>query len=83
MSDTTIENRVKEVFAGQMGVTICSLGSDSSVVNIGGDSLDEVELLMALEDEFKFEIPDLDAEKLKTVQQIVDYVTDQLDPAKV
>ncbi len=70
-----IEARVKKIVAEQLGVNEADVKSDSSFVNdLGADSLDTVELVMALEEEFECEIPDEEAEKISTVQQAVDYV---------
>ena len=71
-----IEQRVRKIVAEQLGVNEGDLKSESSFVDdLGADSLDTVELVMALEEEFECEIPDEDAEKITTVQQAVDYVT--------
>ena len=72
MSD--IEQRVKKIVAEQLGVAEDEIKLESSFVDdLGADSLDTVELVMALEDEFDIEIPDEQAEKITTVQQAVDY----------
>jgi acyl carrier protein len=72
MSD--IELRVKKIIAEQLGVAEDQVTNEKSFVNdLGADSLDTVELVMALEDEFSIEIPDEDAEKITTVQLAVDY----------
>ena len=71
-----IEQRVKKIVAEQLGVNEADVKNDSSFVNdLGADSLDTVELVMALEEEFETEIPDEEAEKITTVQQAVDYIT--------
>ena len=73
MSD--IEQRVKKIVAEQLGANEADVKLESSFVDdLGADSLDTVELVMALEEEFECEIPDEDAEKITTVQQAVDYV---------
>ncbi len=70
-----IEARVKKIVAEQLGVNEADVKAESSFVNdLGADSLDTVELVMALEEEFECEIPDEEAEKISTVQQAVDYV---------
>ena len=70
-----IEPRVKKIDAEQLGVNDADVKIESSFVNdLGADSLDTVELVMALEEEFECEIPDEDAEKITTVQQAIDYV---------
>lgn len=72
MSD--IESRVKKIVAEQLGVAEADIKTESSFVDdLGADSLDTVELVMALEDEFEMEIPDEQAEKITTVQQAIDY----------
>jgi acyl carrier protein len=70
-----IEARVKKIVAEQLGVAEADVKIDSSFVeDLGADSLDNVELVMALEEEFECEIPDEDAEKITNVQQAIDYV---------
>ena len=70
------ETRVKKIIAEQLGVNEAEIKKESSFVDdLGADSLDSVELVMALEEEFETEIPDEDAEKITTVQQAIDYVT--------
>ena len=72
MSD--IEVRVKKIIAEQLGVEESQVTSEKSfVADLGADSLDTVDLVMALEDEFGIEIPDEDAEKITTVQNAIDY----------
>jgi acyl carrier protein len=74
MSD--IEQRVKKIVAEQLGVAEVDIKIESSFVDdLGADSLDTVELVMALEDEFEMEIPDEQAEKITTVKQAIDYAT--------
>ncbi len=71
----SIEQRVKKIVAEQLGVNESEVKIESSFVNdLGADSLDTVELVMALEEEFECDIPDEDAEKITTVQQAIDYV---------
>jgi acyl carrier protein len=80
MSD--IEQRVKKIVAEQLGVAEADIKNESSFVDdLGADSLDTVELVMALEDEFACEIPDEQAEKIKTVQQAMDYVSSNMPKA--
>ncbi len=72
MSD--IEARVKKIIAEQLGVPESDVTNEKAfVADLGADSLDTVELVMALEDEFEMEIPDEQAEKITTVQQAIDY----------
>ncbi|GLQ87002.1 MULTISPECIES: acyl carrier protein [Dyella] len=72
---STIEERVKKIVVEQLGVKEDEVNSNSSFVDdLGADSLDTVELVMALEEEFETEIPDEEAEKITTVQQAVDYI---------
>jgi|TARA_B110000196_G_C20603526_1_gene411875 acyl carrier protein len=71
-----IEERVKERACEQLGVAISLVQSEASFVdNLGADSLDTVELVMAFEVEFNIEIPDEVVEKILTVQDAVDYIT--------
>ncbi len=73
MSD--IEQRVRKIVAEQLGVAEAEIKNEASFVDdLGADSLDTVELVMALEEEFECEIPDEEAEKITTVQQAIDYV---------
>ena len=73
---SSVEERVKKIVAEQLGVKSEDVTNDASFVDdLGADSLDTVELVMALEEEFETEIPDEDAEKITTVQQAIDYVT--------
>jgi acyl carrier protein len=77
MSD--IEQRVKKIVAEQLGANEADVKLESSFVDdLGADSLDTVELVMALEEAFECEIPDEEAEKITTVQQAVDYVNSHL-----
>ena len=70
-----IEQRVKKIVAEQLGVNEADVKNESSFVNdLGADSLDTVELVMALEEEFETEIPDEEAEKITTVQHAIDYI---------
>jgi acyl carrier protein len=75
MSNNSIEERVKKIIIEQLGVKPEQVTNDASFVeDLGADSLDTVELVMALEEEFECEIPDEDAEKITTVQQAIDYI---------
>lgn len=72
-----IEQRIKKIVAEQLGVSEADVKKESSFVNdLGADSLDTVELVMALEEEFECEIPDEQAEKINTVQEAINYVTE-------
>ena len=71
-----IEEKVKGIIVEQLGVDEDEVTPTASFVDdLGADSLDQVELVMALEEEFKLEISDEDAEKIKTVQDAVSYIT--------
>lgn len=70
-----VAERVKKIVVEQLGVKDEEVGNESSFVDdLGADSLDTVELVMALEEEFECEIPDESAEKITTVQQAIDYI---------
>ncbi len=70
-----VEQRIKKIVAEQLGVNETEVNNESSFVDdLGADSLDTVELVMALEEEFECEIPDEQAEKINTVQQAIDYI---------
>jgi acyl carrier protein len=71
----SVELRVKKIVAEQLGVNESDVKTESTFVDdLGADSLDTVELVMALEEEFECEIPDEEAEKITSVQQAIDYV---------
>ena len=77
---SNIDERVKKIVIEQLGVKEDEVSNASSFVDdLGADSLDTVELVMALEEEFECEIPDEEAEKITTVQQAIDYVNAHLD----
>jgi acyl carrier protein len=72
---STVEERVKEIVAEQLGVDKGQVTNEASFVDdLGADSLDTVELVMALEEAFEIEIPDDEAEKITTIQQAIDYI---------
>jgi len=72
---STIEERVKKIVVDQLGVKEEEVTLDASFIDdLGADSLDTVELVMALEEEFDCEIPDEEAEKITTVRMAVDYI---------
>jgi acyl carrier protein len=76
---SNIEARVKKIIIEQLGVKEEQVTNEASFVeDLGADSLDTVELVMALEEEFELEIPDEDAEKITTVQQAIDYIASHL-----
>lgn len=76
---SSIEERVKKIVAEQLGVKEEDIQNSASFVeDLGADSLDTVELVMALEEEFETEIPDEDAESITTVQHAIDYVESHL-----
>jgi acyl carrier protein len=69
------EERIKEIIMEQLGVDEDQITPEASFVDdLGADSLDTVELVMAFEEEFNVEIPDEDAEKIRTVQDVIDYL---------
>lgn len=76
MADQEIFDKVKEIIIDQLGVDSDAVNIASNFVDdLGADSLDTVELVMALEEQFGVEIPDESAEKITTVQEAVDYIT--------
>ena len=71
----TLEQRVKKVVAEQLNINEADIKNESAFIDdLGADSLDTVELVMALEDEFGVEIPDDQQEKLRTVQNAIDFI---------
>ena len=77
---STVEDRVKKIVVEQLGVSEDEVKPESSFVDdLGADSLDTVELVMALEEEFDTEIPDEEAEKISTVQTAIDYINKNVD----
>ncbi len=75
---SSVEERVKKIVVEQLGVSEDQVTPEASFVDdLGADSLDTVELVMALEEEFNTEIPDEEAEKITTVQQAIDYINAQ------
>ena len=73
--EENIEARVKKVVAEQLNINEADIKNESAFIeDLGADSLDTVELVMALEDAFSIEIPDSEQEKLRTVQQAIDYI---------
>ena len=79
MSDSSIHDRVVRIVCDQMGSSAEKITPETSFINdLGADSLDTVELVMELEDEFEVSIPDEDAEKIQTVGNAVEYITSKL-----
>jgi acyl carrier protein len=74
------EDRIKEIIVEQLGVEESEIMSEASFIDdLGADSLDTVELVMAFEEEFDIEIPDEDAENIRTVKDVVDYLNEHLE----
>jgi acyl carrier protein len=77
-----MKKRIVQIIAKQLGIEETDVNAQASVVeDLGADSLDVVELIMALEEEFDLEIPDTEAEKIVNVQNIFDYMENALQPA--
>ena len=75
MPDPEIEQKVKQIIVDELGVDENEVTPNARFIDdLGADSLDTVELVMALEEEFETEIPDEEAEKITTVQQAIDYI---------
>ncbi|MGB6219783.1 acyl carrier protein [Haloferula sp.] len=76
MSDKSIEDRVKDIIVDQLGVNADQVNPEAKFIeDLGADSLDTVELVMAFEEEFEIEVPDEEAEKLQSVGDVITYVT--------
>ena len=79
MGSEEIFEKVKEIIVEQLGVADTAVTLEASFIDdLGADSLDIVELIMAIEEEFDIEIPDADAEKVVTVNDVVDYIKDHV-----
>ena len=79
MNPEEIFDKVKEIIIEQLGVAESAITNEASFIDdLGADSLDIVELVMALEEEFDLEIPDNDAEKVVTVGDVVEYIKDNV-----
>ncbi len=77
---SNIDERVKSIVVKQLGVKEDEVKNESKFIDdLGADSLDTVELVMALEEEFETEIPDEEAEKITTVQEAIDYINKNLN----
>jgi acyl carrier protein len=77
--EKTVERRVIEIIVEQLGVSEEEVTLEASFIDdLGADSLDLVELIMAMEEEFGIEISDEDAEKIKTVQDVVNYISEHM-----
>ena len=80
---TAVEDRVKQIIVEQLGVDEGEVTPNASFVDdLGADSLDTVELVMAFEEAFEIEIPDEDAEKIRTVKDAIDYINAQAKGSK-
>lgn len=78
MSDNNIESRVKEIIVEQLGVNADQVTPEAKFVeDLGADSLDTVELVMAFEEEFDVEVPDEEAEKLQSVGDVIKFIQSQ------
>jgi len=78
MSEKTIEEKVRDIIVEQLGVTAEQVTPNASFIeDLGADSLDTVELVMAFEEEFGVEVPDEDAEKLQKVGDVVKYIEEK------
>lgn len=76
----SIEEKIKEIIANQLGVEPAEVIPEASFVDdLGADSLDLVELIMAMEEEFGVEVPDEEAEKIRTVQDTINYLRDHVE----
>ena len=79
MSSEEVFDKIKEIIVEQLGVAENSVTEEASFIDdLGADSLDIVELIMALEEEFDIEIPDTDAEKVVTVGDVVEYIKENV-----
>lgn len=80
MDKSAMQSKVTDIIANQLGVDKAIINAEANVVDdLGADSLDVVELVMALEEAFNLEIPDEDAEKIRTVKDIFDYLEKSLN----
>jgi len=80
MSEKSIEEKVKDIIVDQLGVNPEQVTSTASFIeDLGADSLDTVELVMAFEEEFRVDVPDADAEKLQNVGDVIKYIEEHSD----
>lgn len=80
MSEKTIEEKVKDIIVEQLSVSAEQVTPEAKFIeDLGADSLDVVELVMAFEEQFSVEVPDEDAEKLQTVSDVIKYIEDKQD----
>ncbi|QQY09152.1 MAG: acyl carrier protein [Candidatus Xiphinematobacter sp.] len=78
MTDRSIEEKVKDIIVEQLGVNLEQITPSASFIeDLGADSLDTVELVMAFEEEFSVDVPDEDAERLKTVGDVIQYIREK------
>jgi len=71
----SLERKIKEIISDKLAASLERVTPSANIVNdLGADSLDEIELLMAFEDEFDIEVPDEEAAKLKTVKDVIDFI---------
>ena len=75
----SLDEKVKNLVVTQLGVDAAKVTKDSSFIDdLGDDSLDTVELVMAFEEEFDMEIPDEDAQRMRTISDVIDYLKDKV-----
>ncbi|CAF0691321.1 acyl carrier protein [Candidatus Methylacidithermus pantelleriae] len=80
MAEKSVEERVKEIIVEQLGVNPEQVTPDAKFIeDLGADSLDTVELVMAFEEEFNVEVPDEEAEKLQTVGDVIRYIEENME----
>ncbi|MGA0845532.1 MAG: acyl carrier protein [Luteolibacter sp.] len=78
MSEKSIEDRVKDIIVDQLGVNAEQVTPEAKFIeDLGADSLDTVELVMAFEEEFEIEVPDEESEKLQAVSDVIAYIQSQ------
>lgn len=77
-----VEEKVKEIIINKLGIEESDLTPTSTIIELGGDSLDEVELILEFESEFNISMPDEDINRLDTIQDYIDYIINKLNNAK-